>query len=212
MKASPMLCPSCASPIAFQGHKLGPFHFGEERTHPCGYCGRLIGRKEATLMGETFGYWFDHFRHQLHDTLVYLPALPHTEAVEVLDIRQFDDEIHQLHSAEELVHYAAHVYRPVLRDKALGLTDAELILAPLRHKAALKAAAVYGHTGGKRHSEAWVLLIVRLDRGELLTHLAATAATGLASVIKNHYAHLELAPLTGATITPPQGPGAGATL
>jgi hypothetical protein len=186
----PLLCPACASPLEFQARKLGPWKFYTPRQRVCGQCGFRTDACSALKMGHAFGSRFDQLHAQLSATLNYVPQLPYQEAVRVLNPSHFDDDIHQLNRYRDLLHYCAHLYRPVLRDLALSIPDTQLDMAPIKHQDVIKALALYGHSGSHPDTESWTLLVARVLPKGFFTYLWTGEARGLEQVIRNHKSRL----------------------
>jgi hypothetical protein len=99
------------------------------------------------------------------------------ECFAVLNPKHFDDNIHHAHHLADMEKYIAQVFKPVLRDRALGHDDCELLLTPFQHHGVAKALNIYGHCGHEHNTEAWTLLITRLGSKEFLTCLTASSPT-----------------------------------
>ncbi len=182
----PLLCPACASPLEFKIRKIGPWRFYTPRQRVCVQCGFRSDACSAVKMGHAFGTRFDQLHAQLSATLNYVPQLPYQEAVRVLNPSHFDDDIHQLDRYRDLLHYCAHLYKPVLRDLALAIPGTQLDIAPIKHQDKIKALALYGHSGSHPDTESWTLLVARVTPKGFFTYLWTGEARGLEQVLRNH--------------------------
>ena len=129
-------------------------------------------------MGTAYACWCDQFASQLEASLGYLPELTREECFAVLNPRHFDDEVHSHLKFKALMRYSCQVFRPVLRDKALGFEDASLSMGPIKHQGIAKALGIFGHCGHHQHShdsETWTLLITRLGNKAYMTYLMNTS-------------------------------------
>ncbi len=175
--ADGMMCPCCAEALN-QVQVKKPFLsfiFGSPKVL-CPKCGRNCELGETRIMAQSFEHWADQLRHQVEASVSYLPAMTREECFAVLNPKHFDDDVHQLHRLRDLLHYATEVFKPVLRDRALGHQDCELLISPQQQQGIAKGLNIYGHCGFERSTEAWTLLITRLGPKEFLTYLTISGA------------------------------------
>ena len=173
-----MMCPSCAGALdnAHAKKPFLPFLFKPSKIR-CPHCGRNSEYKETNIMAESYQHWQEQLRHQVEASLSYLPTMTREECFAVLNPKHFDDNIHHAHHLADLEKYITQVFKPVLRDRALGHDDCELLLTPFQHHGVAKALNIYGHCGHEHNTEAWTLLITRLGSKEFLTCLTASSPT-----------------------------------
>ncbi|MGC8624218.1 MAG: hypothetical protein ACP5VQ_02995, partial [Phycisphaerae bacterium] len=163
-------CPACAEVLDHTQIKKPflPFLFHPGKIR-CPACGHFSEYKEAQIMAESFQHWTEQLRHQVEASLSYLPVMTREECFAVLNPKHFDDDIHHVHQQRDLIKYLTQVFKPVLRDRALGHEDCELLLSPHAHHGVAKGLNIYGHCGHDHSSEAWTLLITRFGSKEFLT-------------------------------------------
>ena len=173
MSEKPMICPSCAGVLEKPKGLVNLIAVFRSRDITCPHCGKASPTEAAHVMAHSFTLWMDQFHKQLETAMAYLPQLTRAEAVEAIDPKHFDDEIHHMHDFKKLVEYIAQTFRPVLRDRALGFEDMELTLSPVMRRGVTKVLEVYGHCGNhpphKEHT--WTILIARMGAHGFLTYM-----------------------------------------
>ncbi len=178
MEHAVMLCPACAGPLEKPQSGFSFLPFRKARQIRCGHCGKVTAAIQAKVMAESFAYWCDQFSRQVESSIGYLPELTREECFAVLNPRHFDDEVHSHIKFKVLLNYLCQVFRPVLRDKALGFEDAALSMGPIKHNGIPKSLGIFGHCGHhpqSHDSEAWTLLITRLGNKGFLTYLMSAS-------------------------------------
>src|SRR5271170_1339309 len=129
-----MICPSCANALEKPKGLVNVMALFKPRDVKCPHCGKASPTEAAHLMGESFTLWMRQLQQQLEAAVAYLPQLSRADAVESLDPKHFDDEIHHMHDFKKLAEYVSQTFRPVLRDRALGFDDMELTLSPVTRR------------------------------------------------------------------------------
>lgn len=167
-----MLCPSCAGSLTQPKGMINLIAVFKPRDITCPHCGKQAPQEAAHIMATSFKHWLDQFQHHLEAAAAYLPQMSRAEAVEALDPKHFDDEIHHMHDVHKLIEYLGQTFRPVLRDRALGFEDMELTLSPVTRKGVTKALEIYGHCGAHSpHKEhVWTILVSRMGPHGFLTY------------------------------------------
>ena len=170
-------CPHCASSIDVPESFLSKIKFWTHKsTANCTACSRTVDLHQATVMGDAFGRWADHFSQDLRKTVDELPILKNVEARRVIGTKVHDEDVRLLSSFEALSSTVLRQARQVLRDKSHGeevLLDAAVLRDPASPQEAI--AVILGRSAVSSGQREWEALIARLGKSEYVAYFPPIA-------------------------------------
>lgn len=154
-------CPHCAGVVVVKDglwERLWPL--GKKETY-CKTCMKKVANAHALIMGEAFGNWVREFQGRLSRSVEHLPVLEINAALKAIKPGLGLEEVRRVASVESLAHFAATVFRPVLKDQAQG-RNADLTVVVLKEGNAPVAVGILGRTSAETGEKETELIFARV--------------------------------------------------
>ena len=176
-------CPYCAAAMPVkEGWWDRWWPFGKKQTY-CKMCRKAIANDQAEMMGQAYGHWVREFQLQLAQAVKHLPVLETNPALRAIQPGLGLEEIRRVASIESLAHFAATVYRPVLKDQAQG-RNAELTVVVLQQENTSVAVGILGRTSAETGEKETELLFSRVGPELFLAYLPVLSTRRIKDAIR----------------------------